>query len=324
MQVDDIFQLLTASDRDDLFREAPRKALQRGEILFRENEEQPNLYILRQGHVRVERLYQGRGLAVARYGPGDVIGEISYIQKQPAHGTVVAEEDVAIDVLEGRRIDGLLTSNPGFASRFYHSLALCLGDRLLQIMPGIKLHDAFKVAGAVPQRTRTGQLSERQFPPGVGHGVEAFQAARTVTADLDRGLDAGLAQTRVNQACDGVVDTLNRFTQDDTLVAIGMDDPLAFRDVPDLPRGVGGYIFRETFATFMQSATIALGFERPRGQAEGRDLLERIERDDPEGDGRVGPMVDRWFLRRPLCQARRTSLRRAAAILQQVAAAWRA
>jgi len=56
----------------------------------------------------------------------------------------------------------------------------------------------------------------------------------------------------------------------------------------------------------MQSATIAHGYEKPRGYPEDRELLERIERNEPEGDGRLGPLIDQWFLGRPLCRARRT------------------
>ena len=125
----------------------------------------------------------------------------------------------------------------------------------------------------------------------------------------------------MNLACDAVIATLDQFTRDDILVEIGMDDPLTFRDVADLARGVGGYVFRETFAAFMQSATIAQGFERPRGHAEGRDFLEKVEQAEPDGDGRFGPLIDRWFLGRPLCQARRNSVRRIMALLQQAAAA---
>jgi len=87
----DTFQLLTEGDRKLLFDGARRETYRRGDMLFREGSVQPNLYVLRRGLVRVERQYQGHGLAVARYGPGDVVGEISFLQQQPAHGSVVAE-----------------------------------------------------------------------------------------------------------------------------------------------------------------------------------------------------------------------------------------
>jgi extracellular factor (EF) 3-hydroxypalmitic acid methyl ester biosynthesis protein len=318
MHVDKAFRFLTEDDCKFLFDGARRKSLRRDEILFREKDAQPNLYVIRKGHARVERKYQGQGLAVARYGPEDVVGEISFLQQQPAHGSVVAEEDVEVDVLDGLHLQAMLASDTGFATRFYHSLALCLGERLLQIVPGIKLQEVFKGTSARPYRPRTGQLSERQFPQELTAAVEAFRTAlRTLNAELLANLEVAAAQIRVSKACDDMVAVLNRFTQDDILVQIGIDDPLAFRDVADLARGVGGYVFRETFSFFMQSATIAHGFERPRGDARDRALLDRIERNEPEGDGRLGPLIDQWFLARPLCRSHRNSLRQVTAFLQE-------
>jgi extracellular factor (EF) 3-hydroxypalmitic acid methyl ester biosynthesis protein len=319
----DIFEFLTESDRKLLFDGARRQSYQRGQFLFKEGARQPDLYVLRRGLVRVERAYQGHGLAVARYGPGDVVGEVAFLDQEPAHGSVVAEEDVEVDILEGQQIQAKLASDSGFASRFYHSLARCLGARLLQIMPGLQLPEALAAAGAHPPLQRTGQLSERQFPPELTGAVETFRAAlRALMVDFREGrLDPRAAQERVNHSCDALLQALNRFTQDDSLVEIGMDDLLTLRDVPDLARGVGGYVFRECFALFMQSAAIAQAYEKPRGYPEDRDLLERIERNEPEGDGRLGPMIDRWFLERPLCRSRRNSVRHVTAFLQEVAAA---
>jgi hypothetical protein len=315
----DAFEFLTDGDRKLLFDAARRQSYRRGEVLFREGDVQPDLYVLRRGLVRVERQYQGHGLAVARYGPGAVVGEVSFLGRQRAHGSVVAEEDVEVEILDGRHLQALLASDSGLASRFYHSLAVCLGERLLQIVPGIKLSEAFGGAGARPHLPRTGQLTERQFPPRLTAGLETFRAALVaLPAALREGrLDPPEARRQVAAACEAVVALLNEFTRADDLVEIGMSDPLAFRDVPELARGVGGYVFRETFPFFMQSATIAQGYERPRGRPEDRDLLERIERNEPEGDGSLGPLIDEWFLGRPLCRARRNSLRAMTAFLRE-------
>jgi CRP-like cAMP-binding protein len=320
----DPFQLLTESDRKLLFEGARRASYHRGEVLFGEGDIQPHLYMLRQGLVRVERNYQGRGLAVARYGPGEVLGEISFLEQQPAFGSAVAEEDVEVDVLEARHIQAMLASDSGFASRFYHSLALCLGMRLRQILPGILPSEA--AGGGIGGRTRltrTGQLTEHQLPQELTTAVDAFRTAlRAVAVELKEGrVSHASAQQRVNDHCNAVVAPLGQFTQDENLLEIGMEDLLTFRDIPDLARGVGGYVLRETFSFFMQSATIAQGFEKPRGYAEDRELLERIERNEAEGDGRLGPLIDRWFLDRPLCRARRNSLLLLTAFLKEVAEA---
>jgi hypothetical protein len=86
---------------------------------------------------------------------------------------------------------------------------------------------------------------------------------------------------------------------------MGWDDLLAFRDLPQLEAGVGDYVFRTTFPFFMLSATMARCYAKPRGFPEDAETVAMIDRAEAEGDGRLGPLIDRWFLDRPLCRARR-------------------
>jgi hypothetical protein len=252
---------------------------------------QPNLYLVRGGVVRVERNYQGRALAVARYGTGEILGEIAFLEQQPAFGSAVAEEKVDVIVLEGKHIQTLLEADSKFASRFYRSLAACLGRRLRQITPGIQLTEAFR---DVARRPRLGQLSERQFPHDLTTGVTDFWTRmRAVDARLqEEQVAPANAAPEVKACCDTVVALLEHFTQDKTaLLEIGMDDLLAFGDMADLARGVGGYVFRETYPFFTQSATLAQALEPSRSGAESHELLKRIERNQPEGEGRLGPSL---------------------------------
>jgi len=62
-------------------------------------------------------------------------------------------------------------------------------------------------------------------------------------------------------------------------------------------------------------------YMKPRGYPEDEETLGRIDRDEPAGDGPLGPYLDRWFLSRPVCRARRANHRRMAALIRQVAAA---
>ena len=73
----------------------------------------------------------------------------------------------------------------------------------------------------------------------------------------------------------------------------------------------------------MQSTTIALRLRETGGGHAGKDAIIWSESNarEPDGDGRLGPLIDQWFLGRPLCRARRNSLRRVMAWLQEAAAA---
>jgi hypothetical protein len=274
----------------------------------------------------VEEAAQGRGVAVARLGPGQVFGEMSYLEHDDtgASASVIADDDdVEVEVVKGADVDTLLTSDPGFSARFYRSLAVGLARRLRATTRA--LSTGLVQLGPVLNRfhlDRTGQITQRQMPETLVAGVEAFKGAlHAVEADLRDGrVGDPAAQDRVNSACDDLRGVLERHTREEALLEIGYDDVLAFRDSAELAQGVGGYVFRETFPLFMASATMARCYMKPSGYPEDRLTLERIYQGEPEGDGRLGPLLDRWFLSRPVCRARRHGLRWVTDLLNQVTA----
>jgi extracellular factor (EF) 3-hydroxypalmitic acid methyl ester biosynthesis protein len=313
------FQFLTEGDVELLLEGARHEKFQRGAELFQEGQMQINLYVIRKGLVRVDRRYQGEPLSVARYGIGEVLGEIAFLEQAPHFGTAVAEEEVEVEILQGQRLQALLASDSGLASRFFHSLACCLGERLRQILPGILTADSPSQLRRLP---RVGQVSESQLPPELTAGVAEFRSSLLGIAArvAQRQLPLAAAQLQVSSHCDSLVTLLDRSTQEEALTSIGMEDLLAFREMADIARGVGGFVFRETFSLFMQSASIAQGFDRARNPSEDREMLERIARNDAEGQGVLGPLIDRWFLDRPFCQAQRQVRPRMAALLRETAA----
>jgi hypothetical protein len=144
---------------------------------------------------------------------------------------------------------------------------------------------------------------------------------QTLAKELKAGqVPPATAQGRVDQACNRLLEVLDQYTNEDALLEIGYDDPLAFRDAPQLAMGVGGFVFRETFPLFMASATMARCYMKPHGYVEDRETLDMIYRGEPEGDGPLGALFDRWFLSRPICQVRRNTRRQLGALLKQVAA----
>jgi CRP-like cAMP-binding protein len=313
---DETFSFLNEQDRRLLFRKARRLTGRRGDVLLAEGVRQRNLFLIRKGYVRVERAGHGQGVAVARLGPGQVFGEMSFLEETGAAASVIAEEDVEADVVEGPDVEALLASDTGFSARFFHSLAVCMAHRLRKTNASVTLlQEEARLNRFRPDRT--GQLTERQVPAGLVEGVRAFkdrlhELARAPAPERAAG---------VGSACDGLRQLLEQYTRPEALVEIGYDDLRAFRKPAQLARGVGGYVFRETFPLFMTSATMARCYMKPRGYAEDRETLERIYRNQPQGDGPLGADLDRWFLSRPVCQARRASRQRMTALVRQATTA---
>ena len=65
-------------------------------------------------------------------GPGEICGEMSFLDDVPASADVVAHEDVEAYYLDRPTLEGLFELFPHLASRFYRSLATNLSHRLRQ------------------------------------------------------------------------------------------------------------------------------------------------------------------------------------------------
>jgi extracellular factor (EF) 3-hydroxypalmitic acid methyl ester biosynthesis protein len=117
------------------------------------------------------------------------------------------------------------------------------------------------------------------------------------------------ASRAVAAACDRIVALLEEHTSENALLSISVDDLLTFRDTNRVRDGVGSFVFRNCFSLIMSSATMARCYTKPSGAPEDDETSRIIVDGDAEGDGLVGPMVDRWFLNRPICRIRREGKR---------------
>lgn len=108
---------------------ATQKSFRRGDIIIEEGALLCAAFVIRQGYVRV-KTSQGKGITLAILGPGEMFGEMSFLERTAASASVLAEEDVSVDVLSEAHLQSLLSSRDGFAERFYRSLAESLSRRL--------------------------------------------------------------------------------------------------------------------------------------------------------------------------------------------------
>jgi CRP-like cAMP-binding protein len=72
--------------------------------------------------------------ASAVIGPGEVCGEISFIDELPGTADVIAKEAVEAFYLDRPTVQSLFELFPHLGSRFYRSLASCLSRRLRELI----------------------------------------------------------------------------------------------------------------------------------------------------------------------------------------------
>jgi CRP/FNR family cyclic AMP-dependent transcriptional regulator len=124
-------QYLTSNDWILMQAKATPHSFNLGEDIIPQGDNRNNIYIIRQGEASVELAGTSSRAVLAKLGPGDICGEIAFLEKGKASAAVVArEEKVEADELNARDLRDLFQTFPGLASRFYQSLATILAERL--------------------------------------------------------------------------------------------------------------------------------------------------------------------------------------------------
>jgi SAM-dependent methyltransferase len=196
------------------------------------------------------------------------------------------------------------------ATRFFQSLAVRLSSRLRatsRMLTRLRRGSDARLAGQ--RAVRVGEITERQVPPEL---VERLRAFRTALAEVEAGVrsrtaETEAARTRVATELDAMVELLREFTASARVLEIGYADPLAFRDDEHIRAGIGAVLFRECFPVLMLSHTMGRLYARPRAVAEDFETVRAILAPEPFGDGALGPLIDAWFLARPICRTRRAA-----------------
>lgn len=97
-----------------------------GTPVIREGEPVDQLFVVIDGSLEV-LLGPAR---IAELGPGDILGEMSLIEKRPPTASVRTLSDCRILAVPQDRLRAELEHNQGFAARFYRAIAVFLSDRL--------------------------------------------------------------------------------------------------------------------------------------------------------------------------------------------------
>jgi CRP/FNR family transcriptional regulator len=100
-----------------------------GETIFREGDSSNSCYVIRSGHASAVREHPaGRAISLARFGPGDVFGELAMLDDQRRSATVRALDELDALTIPGELMRRLLRERPEIAVR----MVVTLGNKLRQ------------------------------------------------------------------------------------------------------------------------------------------------------------------------------------------------
>jgi CRP/FNR family transcriptional regulator, cyclic AMP receptor protein len=113
-----VFSALGAEDLARVAEVAVPRSFEPGQIVFREGDQSDTCYVVRTGHARAVRSHSdGRTIALASFGPGDIFGELAMFDDESRSATVEAIDAVEAVALLGRDMRRLLVSHPDIATK---------------------------------------------------------------------------------------------------------------------------------------------------------------------------------------------------------------
>jgi CRP/FNR family transcriptional regulator len=122
-----VFETLAPEDLQRVVEVAVPRSFPGHHVIFREGDASDTCYVVRAGHARAVREHpDGRIIALAHFGPGDIFGELAMFDDELRSATVETLDDVQAIAVLGSDMRRLLREHPDIAVK----LVIALGRRL--------------------------------------------------------------------------------------------------------------------------------------------------------------------------------------------------
>jgi CRP/FNR family cyclic AMP-dependent transcriptional regulator len=105
------------------------QSIDTGTTLIHEKKAIEALYVLLEGQLSIT-VGGVHGKEIAVLFPGEIVGEISFVDTRPPSASVTALHDSHLLVIPRQALMVKLGKDTGFAARFFHAIAKFLADRL--------------------------------------------------------------------------------------------------------------------------------------------------------------------------------------------------
>jgi extracellular factor (EF) 3-hydroxypalmitic acid methyl ester biosynthesis protein len=272
----DIFEQLRPDDIHWMLASSELRAIPANAVLVREDDPSDTIFFIADGLFEVY-VFDGSAnrTQVGRLGPGEIIGEISWLDRKPISATVRALEPSTVMALGVIALERKLAADAGFAARLFRAIATLTAERLRTTTSQVRRAEL----SSSPQTASGGVVD------AIASLKRLVVASGATTAGIPEhaAKDIGKAFTAVAQGIDG----------DGTQGAGKIADAIANDLLPLLAL----------------SATAERCRTRPRGYAGDYQTLDMIYANKPAGKGPAGLVLDACVLELPAAKAIRNRRR---------------
>ena len=126
-----LFRYFTEKERKKVEGFGETKVIAQGGYLIRASEVDSTLFTVEDGHLDIVAIVDGKPTVVATVGPGDVLGEVAFIDDSPRSVSVRAgEENVTVRAWDKDTLMEKLAAEPKLMSKFAIAMCELLVERL--------------------------------------------------------------------------------------------------------------------------------------------------------------------------------------------------
>lgn len=269
-----------------------------GEVLMTAGRAGGALYLVEEGELEVFGEEGNTEIVYAVVGPGDLIGEVGFLDGHPRTRSVRVQTACRVSKLERSAIEVL-----DFADRaaFYRLLALILARRFREVVAEVeKAHARGTESTSTLPVIRDGVVSS----PDIAASVVAFQERFDEYYRSQQGAASSATLTAIAMA--ELMNELNAWLANVAAESQDMGP-------------VGRHIARDLYPYLMRSKLLERLYVKPRAQACDYLALERMYGGVPAGADALGVEIDAWLMQTPLVRAYRSRRRWLAMALEREA-----
>ena len=126
-----LFRYFTDAERNRIESISDMKRIAKGGYLIRAAEFDSTLFAVEEGHLDIVATHDGKPVVVATVGPGDVLGEVAFIDDSPRSVSVrAAQDNVIVRGWDKKTLSEALAFDPQLLAKFAVAMCELLCERL--------------------------------------------------------------------------------------------------------------------------------------------------------------------------------------------------